>query len=119
MISINNLTVAYGSFVLLERINFHISESDKIGLVGKNGAGKSTIMKLICGEQNPTSGSIDKPDRLSIGYLPQIMEHHRGRSVLEEALTAFDESNAAERELERITNELSSRTDYESKEYRF
>ena len=117
MISVNNLTVAYGSFVLLDRINFHISESDKIGLVGKNGAGKSTIMKLICGEQNPTSGSIDKPDHISIGYLPQIMEHHRGRSVLEEAMTAFEQSNEAEREVERITNELASRTDYESEEY--
>ena len=77
MISISNLTVAYGGFTLLDGISFHISESDKIGLVGKNGAGKSTIMKLICGEQNPTSGHIDKPAHVQIGYLPQIMEHHK------------------------------------------
>ena len=88
MISINNLTVSFGSWELFSRINFHISESDKIGLVGKNGAGKSTLMKIICGEMNPTSGSVDKPQHVTIGYLPQIMEHHRGRSVLEEALTA-------------------------------
>ena len=59
MISINNLTVAYGGFTLLNDINFHISETDKIGLVGKNGAGKSTILKLICGLQTPTSGKKD------------------------------------------------------------
>ena len=82
MISIEDVTVAYGGFVLLDKINFHVSETDKIGLVGKNGAGKSTILKLICGQQNPTSGRIDRPRDLTVGYLPQIMEHHRGRSVL-------------------------------------
>ena len=117
MISIDDVTVAYGSFVLLDKINFHISESDKIGLTGKNGAGKSTIMKLICGLQSPSSGHIDKPNHISIGYLPQIMEHHRGRTVLEEALTAFDEENRMEAEIEEITAELGRRTDYESEEY--
>ena len=117
MISINNLTVSFGSWELFSRINFHISESDKIGLVGKNGAGKSTLMKIICGEMNPTSGSVDKPQHVSIGYLPQLMEHHRGRSVLEEAMTAFDESNAVEADVARITRELGDRTDYESREY--
>ena len=78
MISLNNVTVSYGSFTLLDDVSVHISESDKIGLVGKNGAGKSTLMKLITGEQSPTSGHIDMPADLRIGYLPQIMEHHRG-----------------------------------------
>lgn len=117
MISIDDVTVAYGGFVLLDKINFHISESDKIGLVGKNGAGKSTILKLICGIQNPTSGQIDKPNHISIGYLPQIMEHHRGRSVLDEAMSVFDEEKEIEKEIERITQELAERTDYESNEY--
>ena len=117
MISLDDVTVAYGSFVLLDKINFHISESDKIGLTGKNGAGKSTIMKLICGLQSPTSGHIDKPNRISIGYLPQIMEHRRGRTVLEETLSAFDEENRMEAEIEDITAELGRRTDYESEEY--
>lgn len=117
MISIEDLTVAYGGYVLLDKINFHISENDKIGLVGKNGAGKSTILKLICGIQNPTAGRVDKPRDISIGYLPQIMEHHRGRTVLEETLTAFEGSAKLEREIEEVTRELESRTDYESESY--
>ena len=117
MVSIDDITVAYGGFVLLDKINFHISETDKIGLVGKNGAGKSTIMKLICGMQSPTSGHIDKPGHLTVGYLPQIMEHHRGRTVLEEAMSAFDESNALEERVADVTSELAERTDYESQEY--
>ena len=117
MISINSLTVAYGGFTLLNDINFHISENDKIGLVGKNGAGKSTILKLICGLQNPTSGKVAVPSGVKIGYLPQIMEHHRGRSVIDEAMTAFADMFALEDELERITLELSERQDYESEDY--
>ncbi len=117
MISLDDITVAYGSYVLLDKINFHISETDKIGLVGKNGAGKSTILKLICGIQSPTSGHIDKPNEISIGYLPQIMEHHRGKTVLEEALTAFEHTSSIEKEIESVTLELSERTDYESESY--
>ena len=117
MISLDDITVAYGSYVLLDKINFHISETDKIGLVGKNGAGKSTILKLICGIQSPISGHIDKPNEISIGYLPQIMEHHRGKTVLEEALTAFEHTSSIEKEIESVTLELSERTDYESESY--
>ena len=117
MISINNLTVAYGGFTLLNEINFHISESDKIGLVGKNGAGKSTILKLICGFQSPTAGKVAVPNGVKIGYLPQIMEHHRGRSVIDEAMTAFADMFALEDELEKITVELAERDDYESEAY--
>ena len=117
MISLNNVTVAYGSFTLLDDISVHISESDKIGLVGKNGAGKSTLMKLITGEQSPTSGRVEVPTDLCIGYLPQIMEHHRGRSVIDEVMTVFDHLHEMERELERINEELGERTDYESADY--
>ncbi len=117
MISINSLTVAFGGFTLLDSIDFHISENDKIGLVGKNGAGKSTIMKLICGLQSPTTGSIDKPNDIRIGYLPQIMDHHKGRTVMEEALTAFDQVNSIQEELDAIGVTLASRTDYESESY--
>ena len=117
MISINSLTVAYGGFTLLNDINFHISESDKIGLVGKNGAGKSTILKLICGHQSPTSGKVAVPSGIKIGYLPQIMEHHRGRTVIDEAMTAFADMFELEAELEKIAVELGERTDYESKSY--
>ena len=117
MISINSLTVSFGGFTLLDNIDFHISDNDKIGLVGKNGAGKSTVMKLICGLQSPTSGSIDKPNDIRIGYLPQIMDHHKGRTVMEEALTAFDQVNAIQEELDEIGVTLASRTDYESESY--
>ena len=117
MISIENVTVAYGGYVLLDNINFHVSDSDKIGLVGKNGAGKSTILKMICGLQNPTSGRIDRPKDITIGYLPQIMEHHKGRSVLDEALTVFQSSAEIEHRIESLTRELESRTDYESESY--
>ena len=117
MISINSLTVAYGGFTLLNDISFHISEADKIGLVGKNGAGKSTILKLICGLQSPTKGQIAVPRDLKIGYLPQIMEHHRGRSVIDEAMTAFADIFAMEDELADISNQLAERSDYESEAY--
>lgn len=117
MISINGLTVAFGGFTLLDSIDFHISDNDKIGLVGKNGSGKSTIMKLICGLQVPSSGSVDKPNGVRIGYLPQIMEHHKGRTVMEETMTAFDHITSMQRELEDINVSLSERTDYESESY--
>ena len=117
MISINNLTVAYGGFVLLNDINFHISESDKIGLVGKNGAGKSTILKIICGMQHPTAGKVAVPPGVKIGYLPQIMEHHKGKSVIDETMTAFADMLEMEKEIEMLTAELASREDYESEDY--
>ena len=117
MISINHLTVSFGSFTLLDGIDFHISETDRIGLVGKNGAGKTTLMKLICGLQAPTSGHIEMPSGLRIGYLPQVMEHHRGRSVLEEVMTVFAHLAEMEREIGRIADALAVRTDYSSADY--
>lgn len=117
MISINGLTVAYGGFTLLDNISFHISGSDKIGLVGKNGAGKSTLMKLICGQERPVSGFIEKPANINIGYLPQIMRHNKGRTVLEETLTALTGLNSLQEEFNKINISLSEREDYESPEY--
>ena len=117
MISIDNVTVAWGGFTLLDGISFHISGSDKIGLVGKNGAGKSTLMKLIMGMQSPTSGHIDKPSAVTIGYLPQIMEHHKGLSVMDETMTVFSETSGLQTEIDAVTAELGERTDYESEEY--
>ena len=117
MISINSLTVSFGGYNLLDNIDFHINDNDRIGLVGKNGAGKTTLMRLICGLQAPTSGSVEKPGGIRIGYLPQIMEHAKGKSVMEEALTAFDRVDRMRKELDSIGLELSSRTDYESDAY--
>lgn len=104
MVSINNLTVAFGSFTLLDSINFHISDGDKIGLVGKNGAGKSTIMKIIMGLEKPDSGRVEMPREQTIGYLPQMMEHHRGKSVLDEVKGSCPE--AAPGQAEKILHGL-------------
>ena len=117
MISIGGVTVSFGGTSLLDNISFHIGENDKIGLVGKNGAGKSTLMKLIVGEQQPSSGHIEMPSDISIGYLPQIMMHSRGKTVMEEALTAFSHIHRMEAEIESVSSALASRTDYESSEY--
>ena len=117
MISLDNLTISYGGWTLFDGISFMINPKDRIGLVGKNGAGKSTILKLICGLQSPTNGKVAVPNGVKIGYLPQIMEHHRGRSVIDEAMTAFADMFALEDELEQITVELSERDDYESDAY--
>ena len=117
MISINNLSVVFGGFTLLDGISLHIGSSDHIGLVGKNGAGKSTLMKLITGEQSPSSGSVEMSPDVRIGYLPQIMKHNKGRSVIDEVMTVFASMHEKEAEVERITAELGERTDYESAEY--
>ena len=117
MISINNLTLSFGGFDLLKDINFHISDNDRIGLVGKNGAGKSTLLKLILGTNAPTHGSVMVPPGVNIGYLPQIMEHAKGKTVLDETLTAFDSLFKMHERLEEIGRELGERTDYESKSY--
>ncbi len=106
-----------GGAPLLDHVSFHISNGEKIGLVGKNGAGKSTLMKIICGLQAPSSGRVDKPSSLSVGYLPQIMSHHKGRTVLEEAMTAFDSLLEMERRMDEVQLQLASRTDYESNSY--
>ena len=117
MISINNLTVAFGGFTLLSDINFHINDNDKIGLVGKNGAGKSTLLKIILGLNTPTSGKVVRPAGLQIGYLPQQMEHAKDKSVIEETLTAFSELFSMQKKIEEISEQLAQRTDYQSKEY--
>lgn len=117
MISINDLTVSFGGFTLLDSINFHISDGEHIALVGKNGAGKSTILKLIMGVESPTEGRILKPQDITIGYLPQIMEYSKDRSVIDEAMTAFADMFAMQDRMEQINTELATRTDYESAGY--
>ena len=117
MISITNLTVAFGGKEILSDVGFHISDGEKIGLTGRNGAGKSTLMKVITGEQPPSSGRVERPDGLRIGYLPQIMDHRRGVTILEEAMTAFDQLQATKQEMEAINARLSERTDYDSAAY--
>jgi ATP-binding cassette subfamily F protein 3 len=117
MISVNNVSVFFGGFTLFEGVSFQVNLRDRIGLAGKNGAGKSTMLKLLSGLQNPSSGEISKPSAFVIGYLPQDMVHQHGRSVMEEALTAFEEITSVEKRIEAINKEFETRTDYESDAY--
>ena len=117
MISLDDISVSYGGFTLLDGVSLHIGDRDRIGLVGKNGAGKSTMLKLIMELQSPTLGRITRTADQRIGYLPQIMEHHRGRTVLEEVMTVYDELDRLGRRMDAISQELAERTDYESAAY--
>lgn len=117
MISINNLSVSFGGFSLFEQINFHINQSDRVGLVGRNGSGKTTLIKLIAGIALPSSGDISRPSDLTIGYLPQEMDYNKEISVMEETLTAFSHINTIENEIETLNKTISQRDDFESEEY--
>ncbi len=117
MISIDNLSVSYGGWTLFDQISFLINPKDRIGLVGKNGAGKTTILKLIAGEQIPTSGAVTRNGECTIGYLPQQMKVADTTTLLDETEKAFDEVLRIEAEIESLTEQISERTDYESAEY--
>ena len=117
MISIDNLTVSFGGWTLFDGISFLVNPKERIGLVGKNGAGKTTILKLIAGLQQPTSGAVTKTADCTIGYLPQQMQVADTTTLLAETAKAFEEVLAIEAEIERLTAEIAVRTDYESEEY--
>lgn len=117
MISVNAVTVSFGGTNLFDNISFLINPKDRIGLAGKNGAGKSTMLKLLAGEQSPTKGEISVPRECKIGYLPQDMIHQHGRTVMEETATAFEEIQRLESKLNDINHQLETRTDYESDAY--
>ena len=117
MISIDNLTVSYGGWTLFDQISFLINPKDRIGLVGKNGAGKTTILKLIVGLQQPTSGAVTRNGDCSIGYLPQQMQVADTTTLLAETAKAFEEVLAIEAEIATLTEEIAARTDYESEAY--
>ncbi len=117
MISINNLTVEFSAKSLFDNINYVINKKDKIALVGKNGAGKSTMLKIIAGLQRPTSGTVAVPQDVTIGYLPQQMKLSDTTTVLEEVSQAFSHLDKMHAELDKMTKELQDRTDYESDSY--
>lgn len=117
MLSINNVSVSFGGFVLLDNISFVLNKNERVALVGKNGAGKSTLLKIMAGLQNPTDGSVSSPKETSIGYLPQQMTLNDSRTVREEAALAFVHLKKMESNLNKLHNELAERTDYESEEY--
>ena len=116
-IQINNLKVEFSAKCLFDNISYIINRKDKIALVGKNGAGKSTMLKIIAGLQKPTSGNVVVPNDTTIGYLPQHMTINDTSTVIEEVRTAFSHIREMHERYERMSNELASRTDYESESY--
>ena len=117
MVSINNLSVEFSAKSLFDNITYVINRKDKIALVGKNGAGKSTMLKIIAGLQRPTSGSVSIPQDVTIGYLPQQMEISDSLTVIEEVRKAFSHVDEMKHRLESLTRQLQDRTDYESDSY--
>ena len=117
MISVDNIRVDFGGTNLFHDVSFIINKKDRVALVGKNGAGKTTLLRILSGEQSPSEGAVSKQRNISIGYLPQVMNLKDGRTVFEEAETAFEHIHEMEQQLESMNNELAERDDYESPEY--
>ncbi len=117
MVSINGVTVSFGGYDLFDNVSFLINPKDRIGLAGKNGAGKSTMLKILAGFQIPTKGEVSRPKDCKIGYLPQDMTHQHGRTVYEETESAFEEIKILQAKLDDINHQLETRTDYESDAY--
>ena len=117
MLNIHNLSVSFGGSFLFEEVTFRLGSGDRVGLVGKNGAGKSTMLKILAGDFKPDSGQIATEKEVKIGFLRQDIDFEHGRTVLEEAYEAFTEIKLVEKKLEEVNHLLVTRTDYESEEY--
>ena len=117
MISIQNLSVEFSARPLFDNINYVINKRDKIALVGKNGAGKSTMLKIIAGLQHPTSGRVVVPEGVTIGYLPQQMEVSDTLTVVDEVRKAFGHIDALQRELDEVNERIAATTDFDSETY--
>ncbi|MCR5269640.1 MAG: ABC-F family ATP-binding cassette domain-containing protein [Prevotella sp.] len=117
MISVENLKVEFGVKPLFSDVSFVVNDRDRIALVGKNGAGKSTMLKMLCGLEHPTAGQISVPTDTTIGYLPQVMVLQDNTTVREEAQKAFADIQKIAARIERMEKQLNERTDYESEEY--
>ena len=117
MISIENLKVEFGATPLFEGVSYIINPKDRIALVGKNGAGKSTMLKILAGLQQPTDGTVSMPKGISVCYLPQVMKLTDSRTVREETELAFAHISEQKALLDRLATEMAERTDYESEEY--
>ena len=117
MISVEGLKVEFGVKPLFQDVSFVINARDRIALVGKNGAGKSTMLKILCGQQRPTAGTVSVPTDSVVGYLPQVMNLQDSTTVREEAQKAFANISEMESRVKRLELEMSERTDYESLEY--
>jgi len=117
MLNIHNLSVSFGGSYLFEEVTFRLGSGDRVGLVGKNGAGKSTMLKILAGDFKPDSGQIATEKEVRMGFLRQDIDFEQGRTVLEEAYEAFTEIKKVEKKLEQVNHLLVTRTDYESDEY--
>lgn len=117
MLNIHNLSISFGGEYLFEEISFRLNAGDRVGLIGKNGAGKSTMLKILSKEQEPDSGQIAMDKEVKIGFLKQDIDFVLGRTVLDEAYEAFIEIKKAERDIDTINAQLAERTDYESENY--
>ena len=114
MISVENLKVEFNAIPLFEDVSFVVNNKERIALVGKNGAGKSTMLKIIAGQQTPTGGSVASPKEVTIGYLPQVMVLAEDKTVRQEAEMAFEQMSYLQDLLAKMTIEMTERTDYES-----
>lgn len=117
MFSVSNLSVQFTGEVLFDDVSFIINKRDRIGLVGKNGAGKTTLMRIIMGQFRPENGTVSLPSDSSVGYLPQEMNFHSEKGVLDETLKAFSEIQTLENQIRKLTEEITLRDDYESDAY--
>lgn len=117
MISVDGLKVEFGVKPLFEDVSFVVNDRDRIALVGKNGAGKSTMLKILCGLQKPTAGTVSVPNETTIGYLPQVMKLTDDTTVREEAYKAFSDITRLKERVGELNRQLGERTDYESEEY--
>ena len=117
MLNIHNLSISFQGEYLFENLAFKLGHGDRIGLIGKNGAGKSTLLKILSKEQEPDTGQLAADKDLKIGFLKQDIDFENGKTVLEESYEAFKDIKACEAKLEHINNELTKRTDYDSKSY--
>ena len=110
MLNIHNLSVSFGGSYLFEEVTFRLGAGDRVGLVGKNGAGKSTMLKILARDFAPDSGSIAQEKEIRMGFLRQDIDFEQGRTVLEEAYEAFTEIKIVEKKLEEINHQLVTRT---------
>lgn len=117
MLDVHKVSVAFGGEDLFEEISFRLNPGDRVGLIGKNGAGKSTLLKLLAGEAEASSGTISREKGKTVGFLKQDLEFETGRTVLQEAYSAFTEIQQLEAELDKVNGELAAREDYESEGY--
>lgn len=117
MVTVDNLCVEFSARPLFREVSFVVGDRDRIALTGKNGAGKSTMLRIIAGEQMPTSGTVTATKGSNIAYLPQVMDLAGGRTVMEEAMLAFEHIHEMQASIEQMNAEMSRRTDYESEDY--